>query len=107
MKNTRRIKRWIPSVSFMDVAVHIPLLLMGGLLFMVGQNVVFGIEGSELHRSPFPKVPVAGWVLVYLALERLLPPVIRRRIDLGKKVVMNKIIGIIKGYKSQALGGNG
>jgi len=87
MKNNKRIKRWIPNLSFMDMTVNIPVMVMCGLLFIVGQSIVFGIEGGELHTIPIPKVPIAGWLLIYLALEQCLPPVIRRRINIGKFLV--------------------
>lgn len=98
MKNGRRIKRWIPHLSFMDVTVRIPAMVVGGLLFITGQSVVFGIEGSGLHTIPIPKVPIVGWLLVYLALEQLLPPVIRRRINLGK-FLANRIKSLVLRFK--------
>lgn len=98
MANKKRIKRWIPNLSFMDIAVHIPVMVMFGLLFITGQSIVLGIEGSELHTIPIPKVPIAGWFLVYLALERLLPPVIQRRINLGK-FLADKVKGLALRFK--------
>ena len=98
MADKERIKRWIPNLSFMDMAVHIPVMLMCGLLFITGQSIVFGIEGGELHTIPFPKIPIAGWLLIYLSLEQLLPPVIRRRINLGK-FLADKIKGLVSRFK--------
>lgn len=114
MKNNRRIKRWFPDVSFMDVTFHIPVMMMIGLLFITGQSIVLGIEGGELHTIAIPKVPIAGWVLIYLSLERLLPPVIKRRISLSK-VLANMVKRFVKYYKGtddinsriKALGGKG
>ena len=83
MKNTKRIKRWIPNISFMDATINIPLMIMVGLLFIINRGIVFGIEGGEIITLPIPKVPILGWLLIYLALERLLPPVIRKRLNLS------------------------
>ena len=98
MKSNKRIKRWVPNISFMAATVNIPVLLMCGLLFIVGQNIVFGVEGGELQTIPFPKVPIAGWLLIYLALEQLLPPVIRRRVSLSRALA-NIVRRFIKYYK--------
>ncbi len=98
MKNKRRIKRWIPNVSFMEITIHTPLMLALGLLFIAGKGFVFGIDGGELHTIPLPKVPILGWLLVYLTLERLLPPVIRRRINLGS-LLADKVKALILRFK--------
>ena len=98
MMAKRRIKRWLPNVSFMEVTVHIPIMVMFGLLFIAEKGVVFGIEGGVLHTIPLPKVPILGWLLIYLALERLLPPVIQRRINLGK-FLANKIKRLVLRFK--------
>jgi len=105
MKNKKRIKRWFPNVSVM---------VMLGLLFITGQSIVLGIEGSELHTIPIPQVPIAGWLLVYLALEQLLPPVIRRRINLGK-FLADRVKSLVLHFKGtddinariKSLGGKG
>ena len=98
MKHRKRIKRWFPNVSFMDITVNIPVMVMLGLLFITGQSIVFGVEGGELQTIPIPKVPIAGWLLVYLALEQLLPPVIKRRINL-REFLANKIKSLVLRFK--------
>jgi len=78
---------------------------------MTGKSFVFGVEGGEIHTVPIPKVPIAGWVLVYLALSQFLPPVIQRRIDSASKLLRAKVIGLFKRDKTdiksriEALGG--
>ena len=98
MANKKRIKRWIPNLSFIDMTVHIPVMVMCGLLFIVGQNIAFGFERGELLTLSIPKVPIAGWLLIYLALEQCLPPVIRRRINLGK-FLADRIRGFVLRFK--------
>ena len=101
IKRFRR-KRWVPRLSFTSVTIVMPMMLLVGLLFITGTDFVWGIEGGELHIIPIPKVPLVGWLLILVALDPLIPPIVRHKIK--KKVRL--LSRYIKEYfKAPTIGG--
>ncbi len=76
-----RLKRWLPRISFLDATVGIPGMLVLSLLFLTGQDLVWGLEDGELHTLPFPKVPAFAYVLFFGVLLRFLPPATTIRLN--------------------------
>jgi len=66
-------KEWLPDVSYVETIFNIPLMIVVGLGLVAGATFVFGVKGMELREIMLPKVPIAGWIVVIMALSKFLP----------------------------------
>lgn len=101
VKSRFQWRRWIPRPGFVSVTIVMPMMLLLGLLFVTGADFMWGIEGGELHTVPIPEVPLAGWLLILVALDPLMPPVVRHKIKKGIRLLGRRIR---KYYKAPSIG---
>ena len=90
----RRLRRWIPAFQRPTEYVILVTNVMFGLLFLTGSTLIIGVdagEGARLTEIPLPRSSILAAPFFYLAITRILPPVLRRRFLQGERVVGRRI----------------
>ena len=70
--------------------ISIPFFLLISLLLFTGSTFIFGIKDTELTEIIFPSSPFAGFIVLWIALDPLLPK--RLRLE----TLVQRTIGYIK-----------